>query len=225
MLAIAFAVVAGSVSAAGETPPLWGGAQAWSSYANTFTDPDMGTNASWLFNYHYDQARNASLWQHLEGQHDWVCSLGSPNATARGAPCNVIHATDGWLYIAFPSMTQCCKCTDDPAMGIVKADWLRHPEVQYLGAETVNGVEADHWFLQTNYTSYDNHYYSTRGQQRPVRFMEHIQGKEKKWDFNMGAYEAGDVFPALLVPPDNCEAPCDVIKAPGGYPGCTWRGR
>ena len=141
MLAIAFAVVAISVSETGETPPLWGGAQAWSSYANTFTDPDMGTNASWLFNYHYDQARNASLWQHLEGQHDWVCSLGSPNATARGAPCNVIHATDGWLYIAFPSMAQCCKCTDDPSMGIVKADWLRHPEVQYLGAETVNGVE------------------------------------------------------------------------------------
>ena len=110
-------------------------------------------------------------------------------------------------------------------MGIVKADWLQHPEVQYRGVEVVNGVVADHWFLETNWTSYDNHYYSTRdGRQRPVRFMEHISGKAKVWDFKPGAYAAGDAFPALLAPPEGCTAPCDVLKTPGGYPGCTWQG-
>ena len=29
----------------------------------------------------------------------------------------------------------------------------------YRGVTTIDGIEADHWFLDANYTSYDNNYY------------------------------------------------------------------
>lgn len=214
--------------AARKTPPLWGGAARWSAFANNFTSPEVAEH-TWLFNYYYDASRSASVWQHLDGQRDWVCSLGSAALTARGAPCNAIHATDGWLYIQFPASprlrteTSCCKCTDDPAMGFVRPDWLRHPEVQWRGVERINGVEADHWFLDANFTAYDNHYWSTATpEQRPVRFMEHVSdagNRTKVWDFNLAAFSPGDQFPALFAPPPACETMC--ARSPAGYPGCT----
>ena len=115
-------------------------------------------------------------------------------------------------------------------MGFVKDDWLQRPETKYMGTEVINGVEADHWLLQTNWTSYDNHYYSTpEPAARPVRFMEHVTDKEgrvKSWDFDLSAFSPGDHFQQLLLPPaaGSCNSPCAVIATPGGYPGCTWRG-
>jgi hypothetical protein len=157
-----------------------------------------------------------------------VCSLGSPQLTAKGAQCNVLHATDGWLYISFPASGKCCKCTDDPSMGLVRPDWLRHPETQFLGVESVNGAPAQHWFLEANYTAYDNHYYCTDDDRaRPVRFLEHVGdagGRPKLWDFNLAAFQEGDQFPLLLAAPAKCDAGCAVLANESEYPGCTWTG-
>ena len=133
---MAFSVWAGLLALhSGRVPPLWGGSNRWASLSNTMTSPEVAnSSASWLFNYFYDATLNASAWHHLEGQNDWVCNQGSSNLTKQGRTCNVVHATDGWLYILFPGDVEtatdlhCCKCTDDPAMGFVRADWLRHPE-------------------------------------------------------------------------------------------------
>jgi hypothetical protein len=49
-------------------------------------------------------------------------------------------------------------------MGFTEPDWLRKPQTRDMGAETVNGVRAERWFLDANFTSYDNNYYAyTRG--------------------------------------------------------------
>jgi hypothetical protein len=48
-------------------------------------------------------------------------------------------------------------------------------QTKYKGIVSVNGVQADHWFLDANFTDYDNNYYSTTDSTaRPVRFMEHV---------------------------------------------------
>ena len=210
-----------------KTPPLWGGARRWASFAINMTSLEVSTSAKpWLLNYYYDAGVNASLWRHLEGHRDWVCSRGSPSLTTAGVPCDVLHATDGWLYINFPQRGRCCRCTNDPSVGLVKNDWLRHPETRYMGTEQVNGVQADHFLLQANFTSSDNHYYCTQdGEARPVRFMEHEDGSKKMWDFNLAAYVPGDGFPSeLLAPPaaGTCDEACEVLAKPGGYPGCTY---
>ena len=58
-----------------------------------------------------------------------------------------------------------------------------------------------------------------------MRFLEHISGKAKVWDFDLAAYAPGDAFPALLAPPPACEVPCAVLaEDDDGYPGCTWNG-
>ena len=114
-------------------PPLWGGSRRWASLDNIMESPEVtNSSVSWRFSYIYDATTNASAWLHHKGQRDWVCKQGSPALTAQGASCNVIHSSDGWLYIAFPGQQKCCKCTDDPSMGSVRADWLRHPEVKRL---------------------------------------------------------------------------------------------
>ena len=209
----------------GATPPLWGGGLVWTALNNSMTDPDEGSHAPWLFDYYYDARVKASRWEHGSGQHDWVCSQGSPSKTQQGEACTVLHATDGWLYISFGPW--CCKCTDDPAMGFTEPDWLRKPQTRDMGAETVNGVRAERWFLDANFTSYDNNYWATAdAQQRPVRFLEHISGKAKVWDFSFapGAFVANVTHAALLAPPAECSAKCGVIAVPGGYPSCTWQG-
>lgn len=213
-------------------PPLWGGSRRWASLDNIMESPEVtNSSVSWRFSYIYDSTTNTSAWLHHKGQRDWVCKQGSPALTAQGASCNVIHSSDGWLYIEFPGQQKCCKCTDDPSMGSVRVDWLRHPETVYRGVTTINGIEADHWFLDANYTSYDNNYYCTRDQgARPLRFMEHVSdhgGKPKIWDFNSTTYVPSSQwhFGDVLSPPANCEARCEVLAIPGGYPGCTWKGR
>ena len=246
-----------------QQPPLWGGSRRWASLDNIMESPEVtNSSVSWRFSYIYDATTNAAAWLHHKGQRDWVCKQGSPDLTAQGVSCNVIHSSDGWLYIAFPGQQKCCKCTDDPSMGSVRADWLRHPEVKrlpvnldlyefipddpfdyaspcfllflqtvYRGVTTIDGIEADHWFLDANYTSYDNNYYCTRDQgARPLRFMEHVSdhgGKPKIWDFNSTTYVPSSQwhFGDVLRPPANCEARCDLLATPGGYPGCTWKGR
>ena len=218
-----------TAAARAPTPPLWGGARRWASFAINLTSHEVSASARpWLLNYYYDADVNASLWQHLEGQRDWVCSRGSPNLTAAGVPCDALHATDGWLYIRFPQRGRCCRCTDDPSLGFVKSDWLRQPETRYMGTELVDGVQADHWLLDANFTSSDNHYYSTPdAAARPVRFMEHEDGTSlKMWDFELAAYVPGGEFPVeLLAPPaaGTCDEACEVLATPGGYPGCTYR--
>jgi hypothetical protein len=94
--------------------------------------------------------------------------------------------------------------------------------------ESVNGAPAQHWFLEANYTAYDNHYYCTDDDRaRPVRFLEHVGdagGRPKLWDFNLAAFQEGDQFPLLLAAPAKCDAGCAVLANESEYPGCTWTG-
>ena len=90
--------------------------------ASTFQAPkSIPTHGASTCTLHYDATVNASRWEHLDGQRDYVCVLGNSSLTARGAPCNaIIHATDGWLYVQFPRESFCCKCTDATWGGFIK---------------------------------------------------------------------------------------------------------
>lgn len=79
-----------------------------------------------------------------------MCSAGNATLTAKVAACDVIHATDGWMYIRFPDeektggVRQCCKCSGPsvPGSGYILLDWPQKPETQYMGTEMVNGMSA-----------------------------------------------------------------------------------
>jgi hypothetical protein len=82
---------------AAKSPPLWGRAAQGYALGVNFTSPEVNVS-TWRFNMYYDATLNASMWQHLEGQHDYLCNKGSSLLTSRGAKCNAIHATNGWCF-------------------------------------------------------------------------------------------------------------------------------
>ena len=104
-----------------------------------------------------------------------------------------------------------------------------------MGKEVIRGVLADHWLLQAEWTSSDNHYYCTPdADAKMVRFMEHEQeavrsggrdGDLKVWTLDLAAFSGRALDPSRFGPPVNasCNAPCAVIRK-SGYPGCTWTG-
>ena len=56
--------------------PLWGGSRQWTAMGINFTSPEVVT-ATWVFNMYYDDTIRASRWQHLQGQQDYLCGVGS----------------------------------------------------------------------------------------------------------------------------------------------------
>ena len=83
--------------------------------------------------------------------------------------CNVIYATDGWIYVEFPTDNFCCKCTN--TFGGVRYDWLQANST-YVGRTTWNGITVDQWYKIGNPAlgSLKNNYYATVGDQRPIRY-------------------------------------------------------
>ena len=147
-------LAAGLAAGAPSKPaPLWGGSRQWTAMGINFTSPEVVT-ATWVFNMYYDDTIRASRWQHLQGQQDYLCGVGSSALTKLGRPCNAIHAVNNFCYIQFPEDNHCCKCNNGDGHGEVEADWLQKEETKYMGTETVNGVQADHWLLQANWTMY-----------------------------------------------------------------------
>ena len=100
----------------------------------------------------------------------------------------MLHSThDNWVYVQYPVQGFCCQCTQN--IGAVRYDWAR--DASYEGRVAVDaykadfppGVsEADGWL---KYGASDNHFYcTTDGTQRPIRYMEHKNGKLKQWDLS-----------------------------------------
>mmetsp|Transcript_1462 Transcript_1462/g.3968 ORF Transcript_1462/g.3968 Transcript_1462/m.3968 type:complete len:237 (-) Transcript_1462:58-768(-) len=216
LLAVALRVGQGSV----EEPsvPMWGGAPAFQVRVHMTNPSDAPEHPEWDFNYSYvsNAASNAtfSRYEFEAGQHDEVCKgiTGSPGL---GSPCTVVHASDSWLYIAYPDADFCCKCTQ--VIGAVRSDWLRDGGATYVGRVTkdVDGNpflvdEADGWL---KYGASDNYYYATPdAAQQPVRYMEHKNGVLKEWTFFLDTWVEQPSWledvPDLLAPPPNCQTRC-----------------
>ena len=123
-------------------------------------------------------------------------------------PCTTIHATDGWMYMDFPATAtdaaSCCKCSQH--IGAVRSDWLQDGGGSYAGPTTVGGQAVDEFLKQG---ASDNHYYcSTDAAQKPVRYLEHKNGKLKQWDFDLATYQVGDPGADKFAPPADCTTRC-----------------
>ena len=96
----------------------------------------------------------------------------------------------------------CCKCTQH--IGAVRSDWLQDGGASYAGPTSVGNTAVDEFVKQG---ASDNHYYATRdAAQKPVRYMEHKNGKLKQWDFS----DWQPVAPprSVFVPPPGCDTLC-----------------
>jgi hypothetical protein len=129
-----------------------------------------------------------------------MCMLPVTTFKKAGEPCHVTFATDGWSYISFPVRNFCCKCSK--SFGSVRYDWLQEGST-YVGIETVNNKQVTHWTKPGNYL---NHFYSTVGDELPVRYFETKNGVPKSWDFDLTTYKTGPIDPAKFAP--QCTTPC-----------------
>ena len=196
-------------AASGHSPPIpsWGGALQYRVHVNLTAHDVVKEGATWEFQYAFlsSQTMNVSRYDHLQGQRDEVC-----NSIKSGSnePCTAIHASDGWLYVAFPNSGSCCKCSQH--IGPVRSDWLQDGGASYQGSSEVRGYKVDEWLKQG---ASDNHYYCTSdAAQKPVRYMEHKNNMLKQWDFDLSTYIAGPIPEAdsFFSPPASCTSRCRV---------------
>ena len=196
-------LLSNSVSSRGSsTPPLpiWGGSKSYTVTVKLTAHDVVKAGASWLFNYSYSSGlHNVSRYDHAYGQQDEVCH-GIKHTVIE--PCSTIHATDGWMYIAFPTLSSCCKCTQN--IGPVRSDWLQDGGGSYVGIDNVDGFVVNEWLKQG---ASDNHYYQQNGSAMPVRYMEHKNGLIKQWDFNTTTYKKGAEM-EVFAPPPSCQNRC-----------------
>eukprot|EP01062_Namystynia_karyoxenos_P038519 TRINITY_DN27950_c0_g2_i7.p3 TRINITY_DN27950_c0_g2~~TRINITY_DN27950_c0_g2_i7.p3 ORF type:complete len:180 (+),score=71.71 TRINITY_DN27950_c0_g2_i7:807-1346(+) len=178
---------------------MWGGAKQFSVEVNMTDVSDAPEHPQWRFRYFYNADLHASRYEHLGEQWDEVCG---PSRT--GKPCTVIFASSPHAtYLV--NDEGCCK---HPSMlynaGAVRSDWLA-TDATYQGNTTVRGYPVTEWL---KYGASDNHYYSTKGQSLPVRYMEHKNSKLKQWDFDLATYKAGPQPASLFEPPAGCTSTC-----------------
>ena len=74
-------------------PPLWGGAQQWSSGV-LFTDPADSPlpDPTWHFDYFYDEVNSWELYRHVENNGDLVCIQHGKYPA--GDACNVRRSSE-----------------------------------------------------------------------------------------------------------------------------------
>ena len=92
----------------------------------------------------------------------------------------------------------------------MRYDWLQE-DSNYIGRETVNGVQADHWLKYGNpRIHFPNEYYATVGAQLPVKFYEINTNKTgwKEIDFDLSTYSTAPINNSLFDPPANCQTMC-----------------
>ena len=106
-------VLSAHVSAAAFVPaPRWGGNNstlAWTALVNMTDQHTNPAQPNWQFKYWYDYSIPASRYDHGIGNSDEVCAGNGAAAGAAGAPCTVLNADDGFLYLQYP-VTGCVAC-------------------------------------------------------------------------------------------------------------------
>jgi hypothetical protein len=183
--------------------PTWGNSTVYNVKVNlTYPEP----LAFWQFDYYYDANLQASRFQHYAPQFDEMC-LYLPYGSSY--QCDVIFATDGWSYIAFPEVDFCCKCENE--FGAVRYDWMQENST-FIGKTIVRGIPCYHWTKQGQYL---NHWYQSINTAAPIRFNEMVRGNLKQWDFLLDTYNTAGFDLNLLAPPPNCQQLC-----PNSVPQC-----
>eukprot|EP01105_Mastigella_eilhardi_P005499 TRINITY_DN17198_c0_g1_i1.p1 TRINITY_DN17198_c0_g1~~TRINITY_DN17198_c0_g1_i1.p1 ORF type:complete len:265 (+),score=74.08 TRINITY_DN17198_c0_g1_i1:65-796(+) len=190
------------------TPPLWGGTPAFTVPVNETTY--NGASVQWGFRYYYDasqrfQQRTVERYEHAPPQWDMMCQdLGVDNS--QKYQCNVVFATDGWSYVAFPEVDFCCKCGN--GFGAIAYDWLQE-DSYFNGNEELAGLQVQHWAKLGNTL---NNYYATNDDlARPVRVYDYAAPDPatlNQWDFDVKQFVAGNPNPALFAPPAGCTTLC-----------------
>lgn len=184
-------------------PPFWGNNPIYSVSVN-LTNPQP--ISYWKFDYFFDNSRfgfPVSRYNHYPPQFDEMCvDPALPNSSHE---CDVIYATDGWTYLAFPDVDFCCKCEN--TFGSTRYDWLQLNST-FEGYSSVNGYTVEHW---TKWGQYLNHYYCDSNDRKPIRFNE-LWGPNhvlKQWDFIVETYNTSAFDEKLVKPPENCQNYCD----------------
>ena len=186
------------VEVEGPQAPRWGGNATTMWFSSSVTMTDDATLPTWEFDYYFDAVLKASVWDHKAGQRDALCK-----EQPEGIPCKVIFASDGNAYAK--TEKQCCKNELWSPWGAVRSEWL-FTNTSYVGTSVVNNITVDQWFKQG---LYDNHYYATNDSARiPVRFMEHVNGILKSWDFHVPTYNTTRLPASFFAQPEDCHVPC-----------------
>ena len=187
------------------SPPRWGGNNqtlVWEAQVNMTDTADSPMHPNWTFDYYYDWTRNASRYDHHQGQYDEVCK--GLKYQEDGQPCTVLNALDGKLYLLVPTHQYCCLCGK---VFTIRSDWLQDGGTTYVGEFKINGRDVYGWL---KYGASDNYYFATTDSTRePVRYMEHKNGHLKQWDFVTWKPTHSDDLTSMLSPPKNCTEPCE----------------
>ena len=157
---------------------------------------------AWTATYYYNTNLKAERYEYDEGQMDQMCWASGTKFWQKNK-CNVIYASDGYIYVEFPTQSYCCQCTN--SFGAVKYDWLQNSK--YVGRETINGTQADHWVKDgnPNLGPMPNNYWATVGEQLPVRFYENSTSQYKDIVYDLSTYKKGPLDNSLFAPPANCK--------------------
>ena len=192
-----------------QTPPTWGGNPVYTVNVNMTYDKPV---TNWTFTYEYNWNIKAERYSHAAPEEDEVCLLPPTSFTKNKLPCEVVAATDGYIYILFPTKNFCCKCTK--SFGAVRYDWLKEGAT-YKGIETISGQQVTHWTKPGNYL---NHFYATVDKGLPVRYFETKNGIPKAWDFDLKSYSTAPIDPNRFAPQcsNKCGGTCDKLVAEDG---------
>ncbi|KAG1671636.1 hypothetical protein FOA52_006867 [Chlamydomonas sp. UWO 241] len=169
------------------------------------------TNGTWF----YDAKSGVEVMMRDDGRGDRFCgSIHSVDATL----CvNIV--TEGYRYIIFPDLDECCRCCSfEAGCGVIPGDWLSGDDVKFMGTEEKNGLSTNKWAKEGLKPVY---YWATDDDaQTPVEIDESALWPKRFFTFHADSYVAGvPIPPKMLKIPDNCADKCPVTSictVPGG---------
>lgn len=157
----------------------------------------------------------SSLSAHSVGQHDELCTAVQGKGMS-DEPCSLLDASDGWLYLVFPSSKQCCRaCNVSSYCGIISPTWLQS-NATYVGEEVLGGVESDLYLKVGGEQNYYAVTVESRGRplaRQPVVYFEgyptFAQGLNA-WNFSLSAYSTAPIPASRFAVPAGlgCETDC-----------------
>lgn len=116
--------------------------------------------------------------------------------------CTVTYATDGWAYVAFPTVDYCCKCENQ--FGSTRYDWLQE-NATYLGSASIRGIPSYGWRKMGKVA---NDYWASIDGSLSVQFNETWDHVPMAWLFDLSTYDTGPFDDTLVMPPSNCSTLC-----------------
>lgn len=122
-IAVIFGLVLLTVGIVADPPtPYWGGNPVWTSRLRVISKNATGEAMNMTATYYYNWNVKGERYDYDDNQNAQMCFQSGVEKWEK-VKCNVIYASDHYIYIQFPSSNYCCRCTN--AFGGVRYDWLQ----------------------------------------------------------------------------------------------------